>query len=107
MGDEGDLVAGQKLVMCFQPFLEQLAHSQLTPATVRKHVDNLWILGGEVIRSLHYTPALRKRPVDQLLADVLNRDGPIPYHCDSEQHLRSFQSTCRKLKRFLEHEGVT
>jgi hypothetical protein len=30
------------------------------PETIRRHVDNLWILGGEIIRDLNYTPSLRK-----------------------------------------------
>src|SRR5216683_6847987 len=37
---------------CFRPFIEHLATSSLSPKTIRKHVDNLWMLGGEIIRNL-------------------------------------------------------
>src|SRR5437762_12459166 len=60
MGLENDLPPGEKLVACFRPFLEALAASDLSPKTIQKHVDNLWALGGEIIRGLHETPSLRK-----------------------------------------------
>ena len=30
--------------------------STLSPKTIRRHVNNLWLLGGEIIRDLHYDP---------------------------------------------------
>jgi len=32
-----------------------MAASNLSPKTIQKHVDNLWVLGGEFIRDLHNT----------------------------------------------------
>jgi hypothetical protein len=57
MGPEKDLSPGEKLVTCFRPFLEHLASTSLSPKTIRKHVDNLWVLGGEIIRDLNETPS--------------------------------------------------
>jgi len=54
MGLEKDLPPGEALVVCFRPFIEDLASSNLSPKTIRRHVDNLWVLGGEIIRDLHY-----------------------------------------------------
>ena len=88
----------------FQPFLEHLLELNLSRKTIRKHVNNLWVLGGEIIRDLNHTPALRKLPVEQLVFDVLREGGPLLYHCDSEEELRSFESTCRKFQRFLEQQ---
>ena len=101
MGDERDLVPGQMIVLYFMPFLLHLAGSGLTKKTVQKHVDNLWILGGEIIRDLQETPKLRKKPVGELIDILLENDGPLLYHCDSEEQQRSFESTCRKLRRYL------
>ncbi|MGD0668186.1 MAG: hypothetical protein ABSB23_11520 [Bryobacteraceae bacterium] len=101
MGWEKDLPAGEKLVACFQPFLEHLASSDLSPKTIQKHVDNLWVLGGEIIRDLNQTPSLRKVPVERLLSNLIKDGGPLPHHCDSEEQQSSFESTCRKLHRFL------
>jgi hypothetical protein len=101
MGWEKDLPPGEKLVICFRPFLEHLVRSDLAPKTIQKHVDNLWVLGGEIIRDLNETPSLRKVPVEKLLADLVDDGGPLLYHSDSEEQQRSFESTCRKFRRFL------
>ena len=34
-----------------------LAASDLAPKTIQQHVDNLWVLGGEIIRDLNETPS--------------------------------------------------
>ncbi len=101
MGWEKDLPPGEKLVIHFRPFLEHLVGSDLAPKTIQKHVDNLWVLGGEIIRDLNETPSLRKVPVEKLLADLVEDGGPLLYHSDSEEQQRSFESTCRKFRRFL------
>src|SRR5216683_2267912 len=46
MGLEKDLPPGEELVACLRPFIEHLASSSLSPKTIRRHVDNLWLLGG-------------------------------------------------------------
>jgi hypothetical protein len=104
MGWEKDLPPGKKMVAYFRPFLQHLVHLNLTRRTIRKHVDNLWILGGEIIRDLNQTPSLRKVPVEDLVFDVLQEGGPLLYHADSEEQQRSFESTCRKFRRFLQQQ---
>ena len=101
MGLEKDLPPGEALVVCFRPFLEHLAASSLSPKTIRQHVDNLWLLGGEIIRDLNYTPALRKLPAEKLLRDAVGADGGPLMYTGSEEEQRSLDSTCRKLYRFL------
>ena len=56
MGWEKDLPPGEKLVACFRPFLENLVGSDLSPKTIQKHVENMWVLGGEIIRDLKPNP---------------------------------------------------
>jgi hypothetical protein len=46
MGLEKDLPPGEQLLSLFRPFLEHLAASDLSPATIQKHIDNMWVLGG-------------------------------------------------------------
>jgi hypothetical protein len=108
MGLEKDLPPGEKLVACFRPFLEELVVSDLSPKTIQKHVDNLWALGGEIIRGLHDDPSLRKKSTEQILADRIDDEGgPLIYAMESEeQQQRSFDSTCKKLHRFLRPNGV-
>ena len=101
MGLEKDLPPGEGLVICFRPFIEHLASTGLSPKTIRRHVDNLWALGGEIIRDLHYDPSLRKKTAEQLLRAAVHQDGgPLLYN-GSEEEQRSVDSTCRKLHRFL------
>jgi hypothetical protein len=101
MGLEKDLPPGEQLVACFRPFIEHLASSSLSPKTIRQHVDNLWLLGGEIIRDLNYDPSQRKVAVHKLLRHAIGADGgPLIYN-GSEDAQYSLDSTCRKLHRFL------
>jgi hypothetical protein len=101
MGWEKDLPAGERLVACFRVFIQHLASSSLSRKTIRRHVDNLWLLGGEIIRDLNQTPSMRRVAVEGLLRDLIHEDGGPLIHNGSEEEQRSFDSTCRKLHRFL------
>jgi hypothetical protein len=101
MGVEKDIPPGEQLIACFRPFLEQLVSSDLSRKTIRKHIDNLWVLGGELVRDMYETPKLRKLPAKELLLKALNEEGGPLIHHGSEEGQRSFDSTCRKLFRFL------
>ena len=100
MGVEKDLPPGEELVACLRPFIEYLAASKLSSKTIRRHVDNLWLLGGEIIRDLNYDPSLRKVRAERLLAKVIHEDGGPLLYSGSEEEQRSFDATCRKLHRF-------
>ena len=104
MGLEKDLPPGEQLLALFRPFLESLAASSLTPKTIQRHVDNMWALGGEFIRDLHNDPPLRKKPVDRVLRQMIEYVGPLLYH-GGEDEQRSFDSTCRKFRRFIGEEA--
>ena len=103
MGSEKDLPPGEKLVARFRPFLEDLVASDLSPKTIQRHIDNLWALGGEIIRDLNENPSLRRKRIEQILDDRIDDEGgPLVYAMESEEPLqRSLDSTCRKLHRFL------
>jgi hypothetical protein len=105
MGEEKDIPPGEKLVACFRPFLDALTASDLSPKTIQKHVDNLWALGGEIIRYLNETPSLRRKSIEHILDDRIDDEGgPLVYALESEElQQRSLDSTCRKLYRFLRH----
>jgi hypothetical protein len=101
MGEEKDLPSGRKLVECFTPFLLHLATSELSKRTIQRHVNNLWMLGGEIIRDLNQDPSLRKVPAEQLVRKLIHEDGGPLIHNGWEEEQRSFDSTCRKFYRFL------
>ena len=101
MGEEKDLPVGRQLVEYFMPFLLHLAESGLSKKTIQNHVDNMWLLGGEIIRDVNEEPRLRKRSAEQLVRNVIHDDGGPLIHNGDEETQRSFDSTCRKLHRFL------
>jgi len=96
-----DLRPGEQLVASFRPFLEDLVASDLSPKIIQKHVDNLWTLGGEIIRSLNENPFLRRKTIERILDRIDDEGGPPVYALESEEPLQlSFDSTCRRLHRF-------
>jgi hypothetical protein len=100
--EERDVAPGRAIVECFKPFLRHLLNLDLSRKTLRTHRDNLWLLGGELIRDLHATPRLRKRPLAELvLAAVDEEGGPLIGRGASEDQQRPFDATCRKLCHFL------
>jgi hypothetical protein len=102
MFEERDLSSGQQMLDSFKPFLRHLLNLNLSRKTFGKHRDNLWLLGGEIISDLHKTPSLRKRPIDAVVLAALDEEGgPLITNGASEDQQRSFDSTCRKLYRFL------
>jgi len=101
-GEERDAIPGEQIVAVFTPFLLDLLAQGLSRKTRNLHRDNLWLLGGEIIRDINETKKLRKRPVGELIREVIaNDEGPLIHGGFSEQEQRSFDSTCKKLNRFL------
>jgi hypothetical protein len=100
--EKRDLIPGEQLVALFKPFLLNLLSQGLARKTLNMHRDNLWLLGGELIRNLNETPKLRRRPVKDMVSEAIAYgEGPLIYGCTSEQTQNSFDSTCRKFHRFL------
>jgi hypothetical protein len=100
-GVPDDRPFGAGLVAEFRPFVAHLLALGLVPKTVRRHVDSLWVIGGEVIRRLNDEPALRKtNPRELLLDTVAGGEAPLAPHA-SEAEQRTFDATARRLLRFL------
>lgn len=101
MGEDKDLPVGRQLLEYFMPFLLHLAESGLSKRTIQDHVDNMWLLGGEIIRDANEEPRLRKSSAKQLVRNVIHEDGGPLIHHGWEDEQRTFDSTCRKFYRFL------
>ena len=100
--EKRDIPYGLRIVECFKPFLREMLARTLSRKTLRQHRDNIWVLGGEVIRRVQMDNDLRRRPVEQVVLDLIGDDGgPLLSHGQSEAEQRSFDATCRKLFRFL------
>jgi hypothetical protein len=104
-GEDIDIVPGEQIVAVFTPFLIDLLAQGLSRKTRNLHRDNLWLLGGEIIRDINETPKLRKRPAGELVRAVIDSEGGPLLYRSSEQEQRSFDSTCKKLNRFLAEQS--
>lgn len=100
---DSDIPPGVRLVTTvLAPFLMHLLDKKLAQKTLRVHRDNLWLLGGEVIRQRYESTKDMRRPVEDLLAHMIDEDGgPLICPRISESAQDSLDATCRKLYRFL------
>jgi len=101
--DEDDLPIGRDIVECLRPFLLDLLSRELTSKTLRRHRDNLWLLGGELIRRRYEDTRLKKLPAQEAIAELIEPDGgPLIWPRISQTDQDSLDATCRRLYRFLE-----
>lgn len=101
-GTDEDVPYGEGLIEAMRPFIMDLIDQGLKKSTIRNHMGNLWLLGGEIIRSVS-TYDDYKTPPEEALRNGVDQDGGMDCrHLTSEAEERSYHSTCRKLHRFLE-----
>lgn len=97
-----DVNIGKNIIREFVPFLEHLVTHGYNVKTLRKHFNNLWLLGGEIIDRLDSRDDLRRRSGKEILMIFVDSEGgPLSRHNQSEEEQRSFDSSCRKLYKFL------
>ena len=102
MGVKRDLDYGKNLLEAMRPFAEFLAEGGLAKKTIKRHLTNLWLLGGELIRNVSLYDEHATSASEKLRNSVGSDGGPCCQHLNSEAELESFDSTCRKLDKFLE-----
>lgn len=99
--DPADIPVGQQIVQVLTPFLLHLLDQGLAKATMRRHRDNLWTLGGEFIRCRYDDDELARKNVKDALLQLIEGDGgPLMWPRISEPEQDSLDATCRKLNRF-------
>ncbi len=102
MIDRADLDTGRALLAVLAPFIQHLAHQELSKRTFKRHIDNLWALGGEIISWVNAVPSQREQSARSLVMDsVYDEGGPLLSDAFSPDAQQSFDTTCRKLYRFL------
>ena len=96
-----DVAYGEGIIEIYKPFVEELLlrHSL---KTVKRHLNNLWLLGGELIRSINMDPEDReKTPMELLLDNIDENGGPSCRHLETDEDFRSYDATCKKLFKFI------
>lgn len=102
MIDEPDRVMGKDIVTALTPFIEHLINQGLTKRTIKHHVDNLWALGGEIITDINWDESLRKQSAKDLVINAIDEEGgPLLRNPLDPDDQKPFDSTCRKLYKFL------
>lgn len=102
MIDQPDRAIGKEIVTFLTPFIEHLIAQGLTKRTIKRHVDSLWALGGEIITGINSDESLRKQPAQVLVLNAVDEEGgPLLRNPFDPEDQKSFDSTCRKLHKFL------
>jgi hypothetical protein len=102
MIDQPDRAVGRAIVGVLTPFIEHLINQGLTKRTIKRHVDNLWALGGEIISDINWNESLRKQSAKVLVINAIDEEGgPLLRNPLDPDDQKPFDSTCRKLYKFL------
>jgi hypothetical protein len=105
--EPADTAIGQRIIEFIKPFLIDLLQHGLAKKTLTRHRDHIWMLGGEIIRRRHDDPDLARRPVHDVLLDLIEEDGgPLIWPRIAESEQNAFDATCRKLYRFLNQQKI-
>jgi len=95
-----DEAVGGDLTALMRAFFLHLRQHNFSAKTLRRHLDNLWLIGGEIIRALHDDAALRNKTARTLLLKAVD-DGDAFTAGLSDEQQSSLNATARKLFHFL------
>ena len=101
MGMDEDLEYGQKILKYFEPFVFKISTGKLTKKTKKKHIDNLWLAGGELIRRVSNESDHDIDPEELILEHFGLDGGPYCRHLETENEFNSYDSSCRKFYKFM------
>jgi hypothetical protein len=102
MIDQPDRIMGKAIVTVLTPFIEHLIKQGFTKRTFKRHVDNLWVLGGEIITDINWDESLRKLSAKDLVINAIDEEGgPLLRNPLVPEDQKHFDSTCKKLYKFL------
>ena len=102
-GDKADEVFGEKLLVELKPFVEALIAHGYAKSTLNRHLNNLFLLGGEIIRMVSIDEEYDRDAGDVARESVEEEGGLLCQHLHTEAQERSYDATCKKLHNFLEH----
>lgn len=95
-----DVAVGAEITKLMSAFIAELHGRRLSKKTLRRHINNLWLIGGEVVRSLHEHPSLRKKTPETLLIEAL-ASGTIRLADLEDVEQRQLDATSGKFLSFL------
>ena len=105
MGVKEDRLFGEKLIVELKPFVEFLVSKKYAKRTLDRHLENLFLMGGEIIRTVSIDEDYDADPGEVLRNSVEEEGGPLCRHLHTEERQRAYDATCRKLYKFLKGDG--
>ena len=79
----------------------------LAKATVRRHRDNVWLIGAALLRCRYDDNELARQDVTDAIRQLIERDsGPLMWPRIIESEQDSLDATCRKLNRFMSESAA-
>ena len=105
-GSAEDIPVGQKLLPYFKLFLQRQIDQGLTEATIKRHAQYLWALGGEIIREINFSEkdSDRHETGKKILLKYTNESGgPYWRHAISEADHQRYDSVCRRLYKLVKN----
>jgi len=106
-GFDKDIQFGKGIIDVFEPFVQGLIEKGMTKKTIVHHCFNLWLLGGEIIRDVNTFNQYKIEPYLKVIESVGPDGGILCRHLETEKDMNSYDSTCRKLYKFLQSKNET
>lgn len=99
---EEDIIVGQAITEEFKLFLIDRLGKGRAKKTIKNYAIFLWVLGGELIRSINEDESERKLSARELILKYIDDSGgPYWRHaCDESEHSR-YDSVCKQLFKFM------
>jgi hypothetical protein len=101
-GTDSDIPIGKEIVEVMRLFLAAMVADQFAYTTINRHINGLWLLGGEIIYRINMDPELKGLNGKQLIMEFVDEEGgPLSRHLSTEPEQRTFDATCKKFHRFI------
>jgi hypothetical protein len=102
MGLKEDLEYGKKLLPYMEAFLSDLIKQEQSRKALKNHIDNMWLLGGSIIKEVSIYEEYKIAPRKKLLESV-ETGGMLPddHEGRTERDLKDFERTCELFEEFL------
>lgn len=103
-GDKVEEIFGEKLMTEMKPFVLLLIDHGYAKSTMNRHLNHLFLPGGEIVRMVSMDDEYDADPAVVLRDSVEEEGGMLCQHLYTEAPERAYDATCRKLHHFLESQ---
>jgi carbon storage regulator len=97
-----DLAYGKSIADGMRLFIEDLISKGISESTIKKHMDNLQMLGEEIIADVSTANDYDTPPLMKLIESSDPEEAPYCRNLNSEAEIKAFDITCKKLHKFMQ-----